>query len=40
MADDGIWTADELMHGKSGSGGAPESPSKDAPASAPIGSSV
>ena len=40
MADEGIWTADELMHGKYGGGGAPESPSKEAPASASIGGSV
>jgi hypothetical protein len=37
MADDGIWTADELMHGKGGAGG--DSPSKEsAPASPTNGS--
>jgi hypothetical protein len=34
MADDGVWTADELMHGK---GGIP-SPSKEPPASPTNGS--
>lgn len=35
MADDGVWTADELMHGKDG---AAASLSKDAPASPTNGS--
>ena len=35
MADDGVWTADELMHGK---GDATASPSKDVPASPTNGS--